>query len=459
MLNRDRAHEIFQRIRKLSSADEVELIVSGGCSALTRFANNAITQNVAEENYAASLRVVFDGRTARASTNRYDDESLRRVVEQAESLARVQQPDPDLLPLPTPEETGGGLAPNRHVARTAAVDAGQRAEAVAGMVAIAKREHLTAAGTFAVSEQMEVLLNSRGVDLYHSQTLAEASVTMLAGNSSGWQKSNSSDIDQIDALRLAEKAAEKAKRSANPKELAPGKHTVILEPAAVLDLVGFMFWDFGGMALLDQRSFLNNRIGKKIFGENITIDDDVYHPLQSGAAFDGEGVRRRRVELVKNGVIKNLVYARGSARQLTASPFASQLGTVRPTGHGFPLPNEMGEAPMNIVFAVPGAAKTLDQMVSETERGVYITRLWYIREVDPYEKILTGMTRDGTFLVENGAIGGGILNFRFNESLLHMLCNVVAMSAPVRASGEESFDMVVPAMKVNDFNFTEVTKF
>jgi predicted Zn-dependent protease len=213
------------------------------------------------------------------------------------------------------------------------------------------------------------------------------------------------------------------------------------------------------MALLDQRSFLNNRIGKKIFGENITIDDDVYHPLQSGAAFDGEGVRRRRVELVKNGVIKNLVYARGSARQLAASQFASQLGTVRPTGHGFPLPNEMGEAPMNIVFAVPGAAKTLEQMVSETERGVYITRLWYIREVDPYEKILTGMTRDGTFLVENGAIGSGILNFRFNESLLHMLCNVVAMSAPVRASGEESFDMVVPAMKVNDFNFTEVTKF
>jgi predicted Zn-dependent protease len=280
--------------------------------------------------------VIFDGRTARASTNRYDDESLKRVVEQAESLAKVQQPDPDLLPLPTPEETGRASTPNRHVARTAAVDAGQRAEAVAGMVGIAKREHLTAAGTFAVSEQMEVLLNSRGVDLYHAQTLAEASVTMLAENSSGWQKSNSSDIDQIDALGLAEKAAEKAKRSANPKELAAGKHTVILEPAAVLDLVGFMFWDFGGMALLDQRSFLNNRIGQKIFGENITIDDDVYHPLQSGPAFDGEGMRRTRVELVKNGVIKNLVYARGTARQLAASPFASQLGTPRPSGHGFP---------------------------------------------------------------------------------------------------------------------------
>ncbi|MGA2963991.1 MAG: TldD/PmbA family protein [Candidatus Korobacteraceae bacterium] len=459
MLTQDRAREIFERIRKLSSAEEVELIVSGGRSALTRFANNAITQNVAEENYAASLRVVFDGCTARASTNRFDDESLRRVVEQAESLAKVQQRDPDLLPMPTPKEAGSGSGLNHHVARTAAVDPGQRAEAVAGMVGIAKRERLTAAGTFAVSEQMEALLNSRGVDVYDAQTLAETSVTMLAENSSGWQKGNSPDIDQIDALRLAEKAAEKAKRSANPKELAAGKYTVILEPAAVLDLVGFMFWDFGGMALLDQRSFLNNRIGQKIFGENITIADDVYHPLQSGAAFDGEGVRRTRVELVKNGVIKNLVYARGSARQLAASQFAAQLGTVRPTGHGFPLPNEMGEAPMNIVFEVPGTTQTLEQMVSQTERAVYITRLWYIREVDPYEKILTGMTRDGTFLVENGVIGSGIFNFRFNQSLLHMLSNVVAMSEPVRASGEESFDMVVPAMKVNDFNFTEVTKF
>jgi len=235
MLKRDRAHEIFERIRKLSSADEVELIVSGGRSALTRFANNAITQNVAEENYDASLRVIFDGRTARASTNRFDDASMRRLVEQVESFAKVQQHDPDLLPLPTPEEAGGGPAPNRYVARTAAVDPGQRAEAVAGMVAVAKRERLTAAGTFAVSEQMEVLLNSRGVDLYHSQTLAEASITMLAESSSGWQKSNSSDIGEIDALRLAEKAAEKAKRSANPTELAAGKHTVILEPAAVLD--------------------------------------------------------------------------------------------------------------------------------------------------------------------------------------------------------------------------------
>jgi predicted Zn-dependent protease len=234
---------------------------------------------------------------------------------------------------------------------------------------------------------------------------------------------------------------------------------VILEPAAVLDLVGFMFWDFGGQAILDQRSFLNNRIGTQLFGENITIVDDVYHPLQSNAPFDGEGVRRQRVSLVEKGVIKNLVYARGTAGKMRKSEYAEKVGAIAETGHGFPLPNEIGEAPLNVVFITPGNEQTLDQMIAGTDRGILITRLWYIREVDPYEKILTGMTRDGTFLIENGKVAHGIRNFRFNQSLIEMLSNVEAMSTAVRATGEESFDMVVPAMKVREFNFTEVTKF
>jgi predicted Zn-dependent protease len=258
---------------------------------------------------------------------------------------------------------------------------------------------------------------------------------------------------------LARVAADKAKQSAGPREVEAGKYTVILEPAAVLDLVGFMFFDFGGQAVLDERSFLNNRIGKKLFGENITVYDDARHALQSGAPFDGEGVRRERVELVAKGVVKNLVYARATAEKMKKSPHADKVGIVRATGHGFPLPNEMGEAPMNIVFSPPAEAKTVEQMVAETERGIWVTRLWYIREVDPYEKILTGMTRDCTLLVENGKVRHGVRNFRFNQSLIEMLSGVEAMSQPVRASGEESFDMVVPAMKVKGFNFTEVTKF
>jgi predicted Zn-dependent protease len=260
-------------------------------------------------------------------------------------------------------------------------------------------------------------------------------------------------------VRLAEIAAQKARDSRGPQELPPGKYTVILEPSAVLDLVGFMFWDFGGLAILDQRSFLNNRIGSKLFGENITIVDDVFHPLQSNAAFDGEGVRRSRVNLVEKGVIRNIVYARGTAEKMRKSEFKDKAGEIRVTGHGFPLPNEMGEAPANIVFLTPGSEQTVEQMIAGTERGILITRLWYIREVDPYEKILTGMTRDGTFLVEGGKVKQGLRNFRFNQSLIEMLNSVEAMGHAVRASGEEAFDMVVPAMKIHSFNFTEVTRF
>ena len=234
---------------------------------------------------------------------------------------------------------------------------------------------------------------------------------------------------------------------------------MILEPAAVLDIVGFMFWDYSGVAILDQRSFLNDRIGTQLFGKNVNISDDVEHPLQAGSPFDGEGMRRQRIPLVENGVVKRVVYARATAEKIKKSEYANKVGPVEPTGHGFPLPNEVGEMPMNIVFGAPEKPQTVEEMIASTERGVLVTRLWYIREVDPYEKIVTGMTRDGTFLVESGKVQCGLRNFRFNESLIAMLSKVDAMSVPVRASGEESFDMVVPAMKVRGFNFTETTKF
>ena len=463
MLTRDHAADLFEKLRKHSSADEVELIISGGNSALTRFANNTIHQNVSEENTQISVRVSFGGRTARATTNKSDDDSLRRVVQSAEALARVQQDDPDLLPMPTPQEAKSrdAVAPTRYFENTARLTPKDRAAAVGQMVDVARKNALTTAGVYSSSEVAEGLFNSRGVAYWYEQTLAEVSITMLAETSSGWQKANSPDAQQVDHVRMAEVAAQKAIDSPNPTELPPGKYTVILEPAAVLDAVGFMFWDFGGSALLEQRSFLNERIGKQLFGENITVWDDVYHPLQTGAAFDGEGMQRQRVKLIEQGTVKAVTYARSSAKRMAASDAASNVGLVTATGHGFALPNEIGEAPLNIVFSGPkaGEAQSVDQMVTCTDHGILVTRLWYIREVDPYEKIITGMTRDGTFLIKNGTIQGGIRNFRFNQSLIEMLQNVEVLGEPVRASGEESMDMIVPAMKVRNFNFTEVTKF
>jgi predicted Zn-dependent protease len=460
MLDETKAHALFDKVKKFSSSDEVEVLFASTNYSLTRFANNTIHQNVAEVNDLASIRVAFGGKTARATTNRFDDESLKRAVQSAESIAKVQEPNPDLLPLATSAEAKPDrAAPERWFQQTAAISPADRAQAVDQIVSVAKQNQLTTAGIYSSAQTVDGVINSKGLSAFHRRTMAEVSITMLAGDSSGWQKANSPDVKNLDHVRLAEVAAQKARDSHSPRELAPGKYTVVLEPSATLDLVGFMFWDFGGMAILDQRSFLNNRIGTQLFGENITIVDDAYHPLQSGQPFDGEGIPRKQVTLVENGVIKRLVYARSTARRMAQSEHASKVGKIEVTGHGFPLPNEMGEAPGNIVFVTPGGEQTVDQMIAGTDRGILITRLWYIREVDPYEKILTGMTRDGTFLIEGGKVRHGVRNFRFNQSLIEMLRNVEAIGKAVRASGEEAFDMVVPAMKVRDFNFTEVTKF
>ena len=461
MLNPDQAADIFDRIRKLSSADEVEVLFNGGRFALTRFANNTIHQNVAEDNHTVSVRTVFAGRTARASTNKFDDESLRQVVKSSENLAKVQHPDPDLLSVPDSKEAGaiGNRIPSRHFEATAAITPELRADGVRKIVDVADRHKLTTAGMFSSGEQFEGIFNSRGLNRWHTQTSAEVSITMLGADSSGWQKANSPDVSTLDPLRLAEVAAKKAIDSAHPQEIPPGKYMVILESSAALDIIGFMFWDYSGMAILDQRSFLTGRIGSKLFGDNIAIWDDVTHPLQSGSPFDGEGMPRKKTPLVENGIVRCVVYARATAARMRRSQYKDSAGPIEATGHGFPLPNEMGEMPLNIVFAPSSNPQTIEQMISSTERGVLVTRLWYIREVEAFEKKLTGMTRDGTFLIEKGKLRGGVRNFRFNESLIHMLSNVEAMSVPVRACGEESMDMVVPAMSVRDFNFTEVTKF
>jgi predicted Zn-dependent protease len=188
-------------------------------------------------------------------------------------------------------------------------------------------------------------------------------------------------------------------------------------------------------------------VGKTLLGKNITITDDVYHPEQLGAPFDGEGMPRQRVVLVDQGVVKNLVYSRRSAKE---------AGT-KPTGHGFALPNEYGEAALNLVVA--GGKTSVDEMIASTDRGLLVTRLWYIREVDPYEKIMTGMTRDGLFLIDKGKISKAARNFRFNQSVLEMLRNVESLGPAQRAAGEEAFEMVVPPMKIREFHFSEVTKF
>jgi predicted Zn-dependent protease len=435
---------LAERILRLSDADETEVEIDAGADALTRFANNTIHQNVAERNLSVSVRTVFEGRTARATTNKTDEAALRRVVAASATLARSQPKHPDLLPM-----LGKQKYPRvvRYFPETAEATPKDRARAVARAIGVAAAADQTAAGIFTTGASVMALANSSGLFAAHRQTRAEFSVTMMESDSSGWAKANSPDIKRIDPAELAASASRKAAASRAPREVETGRWTVILEPAAVLDLVGFLFYDFAATAIRDQRSCFNKRVGKKVMGDNITVRDDVTHLLQTGAPFDGEGLPRQQVLLIEQGVLRNLVYSRASAKKMK----------TKPTGHGLPLPNEYGEAPYNLVFE--GGTTPVEEMISSTERGILLTRLWYIRDVDPYEKVLTGMTRDGTFLVEDGRIAGGVRNFRFNQNILEMLSNVELLGPAVRTAGEESFEMVVPAMKVRGFHFTEVTKF
>jgi PmbA protein len=443
----ERCREVFERIdsiaTRLGAHGELEVSVNASREALTRFANNAIHQNVAERAITIGIRFATEQRTARLHTNRLDDESLERAVERAWALARSSEADADLPPM----YDGGDdcAAVHRFDAAVAGMTARDRALRVRDCIEVAKSAGQVAAGIYSSGEHVEAIMNRAGLFRYHPETQVQFSITTMAADSSGWAKLTSPYLEGVDAEALTRTAVDKARRSASPRDTEPGDYTVILEPAAVLDLVGQIFPDFSGTALEDQRSFLNDRLGEKLVGSNINIWDHVACPLQAGSPFDGEGVPRQSLRLVESGVPREVAYSRRAA---------AKAGRVA-TGHGFAIPNEVGEYPIHIVMA--GEDRSIEELVRSTRRGILVSRLWYIREVEPYEKVMTGMTRDGTFLISDGEIAHGIRNLRFNQSVVEMLRNVEALSRSVRASGEESFDMVVPGMKVNSFRFTEQT--
>jgi predicted Zn-dependent protease len=434
--------EIARNEARAHGVHDVEVYLAAEESSLTRFANNGIHQNVSEELRAISIRVAIGERTARATTNRFAN--IREATKSAIALARASEPDANLLPLYEPSPV---LPVARWDEATAGYSPQARAEAVREAIGCVAAAGQVAAGIFSTACSTAILANSNGVFARHDETGATFSITATAADSSGWAKASAVAAGDLDPVRLARSAAEKAARSAKPRRMEAGKYRVLLEPAAVLDFVGQIFGDCTATALEEERSFLTGRMDQQLFGKNISIYDDVRHPLQDGAPFDGEGVPRQRLTLFADGVPGELPYGRAAARRAGRTP----------TGHGLSLPSEGGESVSNIVIA--GGAESREALLAQLGTGILVTRLWYIREVDPFRKVMTGMTRDGTFLVEDGQIVCGLHNFRFNESVIDVLQRVEAMSAAERASGEEAFDMVVPAMLVTDFSFNEVTLF
>lgn len=422
-----------------------EVTVSSSDVATSRFAGNSMTQNQAPDRTEIAVRLIKNGRQLRQSSDNLQPAAIRRLVDDAIAALDYLQPDKSILALPGKlRRAQAGV--KRYDKRTATLSAADRAEAVNQIVDIAGE--LSAAGVVASGSTLLSIGNSRGLFSCHTESLAECSITMSAGADTGWSKASQVRFADLDVAELAASAAAKARANNNPVEVPPGRYTVILEPAAVIDLLWFLAYDFAATSHIDKQSCFGGKLGEKVLGDNITILDDPYHPLGSGAPFDGEGQPRQRVTLVDQGKIAGMVVGRKAAATLS----------IDATGHGLPEPNAEGEMPMNLVVA--GGNTSLEQMIAATSSGIVLTRVWYVRDVDPITKIVTGMTRDGTFLVENGKLAGAVKNLRFNQGLLEMLRNVTHLGPAVRTCGEEApVAAVVPAMLVDGFNFASTTTF
>jgi PmbA protein len=449
-MERAKVEAILKKTLGFSRADEFEAFIGGGSYSLTRFANNSIHQNVNETRYQLSARSVFGKKTGRTVTNKFNDNDLASAVETSEAVARSQPEISELLPIPAPQQYPGVAAFD---AETAAFSPDARAEAVEKAVELCRKNGLQAAGYFSTGAgslggygdiSPLAMANSKGLFAYHCGTEASFSITAMGEDSSGWAQATSWKVSDIDAVGLASIAVEKAKRSSNPKAIEPGKYTVLLEPAAVAELLGYMAWvGFGALQVQEGRSFMSSKIGQRLFGSNVSIYDDVYNDLLRGRPFDYEGMPVRKVTIAENGVIKGPIYDR-----MTAAKENKQS-----TGHGLPVPNTHGPQPASIVMDAAEPVPLVD-LTSAADKCILVTRFWYVNVVDPMKVILTGMTRDGTFLVEKRKITTGIRNFRFNQNVIELLNNIKAMSVPVRSGW-----CVVPGLLVTEFNFSSGTEF
>ncbi len=434
---------LARRVLSLCATGESEVIVLDGDDGLTRFTQNAIHQNIAHRETSVRVRTLVDGRTGVAATNLLDEASLSSLVARAASMAELAPSDPlaGLL------AGGASIAPpGAYVAATAQASPEMRAGLAAQIFGIAQRDGLWAAGYVKSSRSGITVANSRGLLASFDGTDSGLNVKQNGPDSTGFAEYYSNDIGKLDAKRAAETAAGKTQGSRAPEAVEPGEWTVVLEPAAFGELLSYITEHFSAQSYDEGSSFLCDGLGKTFAGENVTIVDDYAHPLAPSMPFDYEGTPKQRVPLLEHGVARGVV---------TDSYWAAKLD-IPDTGHALPAPNSWGPQPVNVTVA-PGCKSTAE-LIAETKRGILVSRFWYIRPVDLRQTIVTGMTRDGTFLIENGKIAHGVRNMRFNQSILTALNNV-EFSSELARSGNYSYSIVLPAAKIQGFRFTSLTDF
>lgn len=436
--------EIAARLLTQSTADQTEVVVNFEDFALTRFTQNSIHQNVAHSNSTASIRAIIDKRTGVAQTNRLDEVSLQSAVRRACELAHLAPRD-ELTPgLPA---HASFVTPDRaYVEETARATPQMRARMSEEIFATAEKHELWAAGYTTTSASGITVANSSGARASFEGTDCGLNIKMNGPDSTGFSEFYGNDVSQLDVSVAATVAAEKTVASRQPTAVAPGSWTVIIEPAAFGELLSYLIDHFSAQSYDDGSSFLSSGLGKRYVGNNVTIVDDFSHPLAPGMPFDYEGSPTQRISLIDAGVASSIV---------TDSYWAKKLSRTN-TGHALPAPNAYGPQASHVVV-MPGT-RSRDELIASTKRGLLISRFWYIRTVDQRQTTVTGMTRDGTFLIENGMLGRGIRNMRFNQNLLETLRNC-EFSDQLRRTGGYSYSLVVPTVKVENFQFTSGTDF
>ncbi|MEE8390226.1 MAG: TldD/PmbA family protein [Anaerolineae bacterium] len=448
MQGKTKLKEIVDRVLALSRADQTEVLIFSGDEHLTRFAVNTIHQNVSETNAAVRVRAVFGKKVGVASGNDLSDEALRKVVESAETVARFQQDNPDFHSLPEPQPVEEADA---YAETTATCTPQDRAKGVAAICATSRENDLKAAGAFSTSVEEIMVANSLGVSAYHCSTVAHIVTVIMGETGSGYAAATAMDVSALDPETVGRVAVDKATRSRNPTDIEPGAYTVILEENAVSDMLFYLgYLGLGALSVQEGRSFMNDRFGEKVTGENITIWDDGHDPRGLVFPFDFEGVLKQRVPLIENGIAKGVVYD-----SFTAGREEGKTST----GHSLPAPNTFGPFPGNL-FMAPGQA-TKEEMLASTERGIWVTRFHYTNPVHPVKTVLTGMTRDGTFLIENGQITRPLKNLRFTQSILEAFSQVETLGSELELIKRDwgSFATCAPAAKIHEFQFTGTTEF
>jgi PmbA protein len=431
-------------LARAAGGDEVEAVVSADQAQLTRFANSEIHQNVAETDVSLNLRVAIGKRVGVASSNRLDDEGLRRVAEAAVAIARnsAELEDWSGLPEPTPitEQPAGWSE------ATAGATPEQRAEGVRAVIGAADEAGVRAFGSFSTSQEALAVANSHGIRASQRRTSSQLlTVTMGPDGGSGYAEQAGVDMGTIDAAAVGREAAAKARASGHPVAVDPGDWTVVLEEYAVVDLLSMLaYMGFSALAVQEERSFAEP--GKVIGSELVTIVDDATDPGAMPMAFDYEGVAKQKVMLVERGVCRDVVWDVQTA---------ARAGR-RSTGHGLPAPNGYGPFPLNMVMS-PGETDR-DALVGEMERGLLVTRFHYTNPVHPKLAIVTGMTRDGTFLVEDGRIVGPVRNLRYTQSYLAALAGTVAVGRDRRTIRGDFGGVLVPPVRIEGWTFTGATE-